>query len=357
MKTVITVILFFLVTILYAQKSMSLRTIPFNPQGHEKVYVESVLDKRKVKSLGIHKNLNGEETELFLKEGAEAAIESFYAHSLKKDSLKEPIYIELHALNVQESKRRMNNGIVQIARAHIELSFFKMEGQQLKKIYTIKHNEDEVFGLYEKVELYDTHEKRIRAALEYCMHYFLKNYKKVKAVVSNTDFIPPRENEKIVNKLGEWFNLVTIKGMGSRYFQGYGISYTGFVDSEKGLIRPYEASFEVSWAREGVAEENGFEEVNSYVFRPELYFFYKRLFQGVYASMSMNVPLGFELLEDLSGDNTFNFVIGIGASQGLRFIPWQKGGLVFGVDFFQQFETSEVYRFDLGVEFVLGINF
>ncbi|WP_422858483.1 hypothetical protein ACOKFD_14030 [Flagellimonas sp. S174] len=357
MKASITVILFFLATTLCAQERMSLRTIPFNIQSNEKVYVESVIDKRKVKSLGVHKNLNGEETELFLKEGTEVAIERFYAHSLKKDGLKEPIYIELQALNVQESKRKMNDGIVQVARAHVEMSFFTMEGQQRREIYTIKHNEDEIFDLGKKAQLYATHEKRIRAALEYCMHYFLKNYDRVKSVVSNADFSPPRDNEKIDGKLGQWFNLVTVKGMGSRYFQGYGISYTGFVDSKKGLIRPYEASFEVTWARDDVAEENGYEEVNSYVLRPELYFFYKRLFNGVYASMSANVPLGFELLEDLSGDNSVNFVIGAGASQGLRFIPWQKGGLVFGVDFFQQFETSEVYRFDLGVELVLGINF
>ena len=250
----------------------------------------------------------------------------------------------------------MNNGIVKVARVHVEMSFFQMEAGMLKELYTIKHNEDEVFGLYEKAELYATHEKRIRAALEYCMHYFLKNYEEAKSGVS-TDFIPLRENEKIEDTLGQWFNLVTVKGMGSRYFQGYGISYTGFVDSKKGWIRPYETSFEITWAREDVAEENGYEEVNSFVFRPELYFFYKRLFKGIYASMSTNVPVGFELLQELSGDTSFNFVIGIGAGQGLRFIPWQKKGLVFGVDFFQQFETSEVYRFDLGVEVVLGINF
>ncbi|MDN5213029.1 hypothetical protein QQ020_13260 [Fulvivirgaceae bacterium BMA12] len=357
MKTLITVILFFLVTKLCAQERMSLRTIPFIPQSKEGVYVESVIDKRKVKSLGIQEKINGEKTELFLKEGAETALESFYEKSLKKDSHKEPVYIELKALNVQESKRRMNDGIVKVARAHVEMSFLQMEDGMLKEMYAIKHNEDEVFALHEKAQLYATHEKRIRAALEYCMHYFLKNYDKVKPVFSDANFTPLRENEKMDKKLGQWFNLVTVKGMGSTYFQGYGISYTGFVDSKKGLIRPYETSFELTWARKDVAEENGYEEVNSFVLRPELYFFYKRLFQGVYASMSTNAPLGFELLEDLSGDNSFNFVIGIGASQGLRFIPWQKRGLVFGVDFFQQFETSEVYRFDLGVEFVLGINF
>ncbi len=356
MKPVLSIIILFLTLSVSAQERMSLRTLPFTLQSNEKVYVASVTDKRKVKSLGIQEKINGEKTVLFLKDGAEKAIEMFYGESLKKDSLYQPVFIELKALNVQESKRRMNNGIVKVARVHVEMSFFQREAGILKELYTVKHNEDEVFGLYERAELYATHEKRIRAALEYCMHYFLKNYKEVTSGVS-ADFIPLRENEKIEDKLGQWFNLVTAKGMGSRYFQGYGISYTGFVDSKKGWIRPYETSFEVTWARNDVAEENGYEEVNSFVFRPELYFFYKRLFKGTYASMSANIPVGFELLEELSGDTSFNFVIGIGASQGLRCIPWQKSGLVFGIDFFQRLETSKVYRFDLGVEFVLGINF
>ncbi len=358
MKTLSIALFVFLAVKLNAQERMSLRTVPFIPQSREGVYVKSVLDKRIVKSLGIREKTNGEKTELFLKGSAEKAIEDFYGISLGKDSLnKVPIYIELKALNVQESRRRMNKGIVKVARVHVEMSFFQTEDGQRKEIYAIKHNEDEVFGLYEKAELYATHEKRIRAALEYCIHYFLKYYGEVKPAISNADFMPRKENAKIDVKLGQWFNLVTVKGMASRYFQGYGISYTGFVDSKKGLIRPYETSFEVSWARRDIAEENGYAEVNSFVFRPELYFFYKRLFKGAYAAMSANVPVGFELLEDLSGANSFNFVVGAGASQGVRFIPWQKRGLVFGIDFFQQFETSKVYRFDVGVEAVLGINF
>ncbi|MEM1340322.1 MAG: hypothetical protein AAF634_12010 [Bacteroidota bacterium] len=356
MKIMIAVISLFTTTVLCAQERIALRTLPFIPQSNEKIYVASVVDHRKIKSLGLHEKINGAKTELFLNEGAETAIARFYSASLKKDSFDIPVFIELKALNIQESKRRMNNGIVQVARVHVEMSFFQMEGNTPKQLYTIKHNEDEVFDLYERAELYATHEKRIRAALEYCMHYFLKNYEAIKYGVS-ADFIPIRENQKTEDRLEQWFNLVTIKGMGSRYFQGYGISYTGFVDRKKGLIRPYETSFEVTWAREDVAQENGYEEVNSFVFRPELYFFYKKLFKGTYASISTNVPAGFELLEDLSGDTSFNFVIGIGTNQGLRFIPWQESGLVFGVDFFQQFETSKVYRFDLGVEFVLGINF
>ena len=358
MKYYILIICFLYVTIsLSAQEILSLRAVPFFNPSTENIHIASVLDERIVKHLGIQENLNKEQIILTLNGGAEKAVKDFYDLTLSKDSLSQGIYIRIKALNVQESKRRMNDGITSVARTHISLVFLRKQNNNLKEIFSIKHNEDETFALDNKPMLYATHEKRIRAALEYCMHAFLKNYKETKNLIATPSFKPIIENDKIETKLGEWFNLVTIKGMQSRYFQGYGISYTGFVDSKKGFIRPYEASFEVNWARADVAEENGYADVNSFVFRPEIYFVYKRLFKGVYASMSANIPIGYELLEDLEGDNSFNFVIGAGASQGLRFIPWQDKGGVLGIDFFQQLESSRVYRFDLGIEIVLGINF
>ena len=94
MKPFLTIMIFFLTVSVSAQERMSLRTIPFTPQSNEKVYVAAVIDRRKVKSLGIQEKINGEKTELFLKDGAEKAIEIFYGESLKKDSHKEPVYIE-----------------------------------------------------------------------------------------------------------------------------------------------------------------------------------------------------------------------------------------------------------------------
>ena len=71
----------------------------------------------------------------------------------------------------------------------------------------------------------------------------------------------------------------------------------------------------------------------------------------------MNVPIGYEELEDIGGDESFNFIIGVGASQGIRIIPWENFGVMIGADFLQQFQTSKVYRRDLGFELMLGVNF
>ncbi|TRX48696.1 hypothetical protein FNH22_28450 [Fulvivirga sp. M361] len=355
MKSLFLFIAFLLTQVkVYAQETVALRAVGFDAGVH-RIHVADVLDDRDEQYLGTHKNPNGNEVKLYLDKGAASSIKQFYAISLPHQEHSKPIYIKILALNVQESKRRMNDGIARIARAHIDVVFLEKNGGKLHEVFSIKHNEDQVFGLEDKQGLYVTHEKRIRAALEYCMLAFLNNYQVSDQTTNH--FTKPEEGYVVDTKLGQWFNLVTIKGMRSSYFEGYGISYTGFVDNKKGLIKPYEASFEVTWARPGIAAENGFKDVNSFVFRPELYFIYKRLARGIYGSLSANIPIGYEILEDFEQNNSFNFVIGLGASQGIRCIPWEKQGIVFGVDFFQQFETSKVYSTDFGVELVLGINF
>ncbi|MBS9464107.1 hypothetical protein KIM67_16920 [Flagellimonas sp. 389] len=355
MKSIVVLLISFIVLFKsQAQEIIHLKTVPFE-LGSSSIYVEEVFDEREEQTLGEHKNLNGDTVTLHLNKGAAEAVKDFYDTSLLP--IGKPIHIKIKALNVQESHRRMNKGIVKVARAHVELWFFEKNGNALTKVFSIQHNEDEVFGLSKKQRLRDTHEKRIRAALEYCMQAFLNNYNKTASKPLANHFKPPTKGYKVEERLGQWFNLITAKGMRSTYFEGYGISYTGFVDSKRGLIKPYETSFEVTWTRPGVAEDNGYREVNSFVLRPELYFFYKKIVTGVYASASANIPIGYETLEDLDGDNSFNFIIGAGASQGIRIIPWKKNGLVLGVDFFQQFETSKVFRTDFGFELVLGVNF
>lgn len=343
-------------TIVSSQETLSLKAVPF-PVENTTVYIAGVLDERNEPSLGLQTNPNGDEVRLYLEGGAESVVKHFYRLSLPKEEKNNPIYIKIEALNIQESKRRMNRGIARIARAHITLTFLEKAEGKFKEVFRLSHNEDQVFELDDKSGLYATHEKRIRAALEYCMLAFLSNYRKDDPNPLVNHFKTPTNGLQMDARLGQWFNLITAKGMRSTYFEGYGISYTGFVDSKKGFIRPYETSIEVTWARPGIAAENGFSEVNSYVLRPELYFVYKRITPGVYAALSANIPIGFEILENLEGNSSFNFVIGAGASQGIRFIPWKKSGLVFGLDFFQQFETSKVYRTDLGFELVLGVNF
>ena len=340
----------------YAQENILLKTVPFEVKN-QSIYVKQVIDDREEKQLGCLKDADGNKVSLRLDGGASKAVREFIDLSFPYLENHRPVYIKIKALNVQESKRRMNNGIVGIARAHVALVFFEEKKGETNELFTIKHNEDQVFALTDRKGLFNTHEQRIRAALEYCMLAFADNYQKDGKDTKPTHFSKDQSAASFDSKLGKWFNLITVKAMNSTYHEGWSIGYTGFVDSKKGFILPYEISYEEEYVRSSSARDRGYESADLRIIRPRFYYLYKKIIPGVYAALSLNVPVGYEELEDMDGNGSFNFIIGAGASQGIRIIPWENFGVVIGADFLQQFQTSEVYKRDLGFELILGVNF
>ena len=349
--------IFFLAAIeVHAQENVLLKTVPFEVIG-QPIYIEQVIDDREEKHLGHLKDRDGDKVYLKLHGGASQAFREFVDVSFPHSADKQPISVKIRALNVQESKRRMNNGIVGIARAHVALVFFEKNNDEINELFSIKHNEDQVFALADRQTLFDTHEQRIRAALEYCMLAFVDNYQKDSAATKSIHFEKDGSAREFNSKLGKWFSLITVKAMSSTHHRGWSIGYTGFVDSKKGFILPYEISYEEEYVRSSSARDRGYESADLRIIRPRFYYLYKKIIPGVYAALSLNVPVGYEELEDMDGNGSFNFIIGAGASQGIRIIPWENFGVVIGADFLQQFQTSEVYKRDLGFELILGVNF
>ncbi|MCG8319734.1 MAG: hypothetical protein MI921_09545 [Cytophagales bacterium] len=349
--------LLFLVCVeVYAQENVLLKTVPFEVKD-QSIYIEEVIDNRKEKQLGHLKDPDGHKVCLKLHGGASKAVQEFADASFPHLENKRPIYLKINALNVQESKRRMNNGIVGIARAHVALVFFEKNTGEMNELFSIKHNEDQVFALIDRENLFHTHEQRIRAALEYCMLAFVDHYQKDSKETKPTHFPEEGPAPGFNSKLGKWFNLITVKAMNSTYHEGWSVGYTGFVDSKKGFILPYEISYEHENVKSNSARDRGYESADLRIIRPRFYYLYKKLIPGIYAALSLSTPLGYEELENIAGDDSSNFIIGVGASQGIRIIPWENFGIVIGADFLQQFQTSEVYRRDLGFELILGVNF
>jgi len=64
--------------------------------------------------------------------------------------------------------------IKETARVYVELSFYSENGEELHKVI---HYEDQVFPVSDLTKIYKTHEKRVRAALEYCLWSFINHQK------------------------------------------------------------------------------------------------------------------------------------------------------------------------------------
>ena len=348
----------FMITGAGAQEYISLKTAPFMIENSS-FHVEQVLDKRNDAFLGTVKNLDGDKVRLQLQEGAAKAVQKFIDVSLPFSENTSPVRIEIKALEV--TKSRINEAEI-TARAHVTLAFLIKKEGVWQEQFTISHNEDQIFtvsifALFNDENIFKTHEKRIRAALEYCLHAFAENYQTEPTTVNLSHFSKKLPGEEIRPQIDNWYNLITFRQLlTSQYYEGWAVGYTGFADSNKGFIVPYEISFEQYSVKSDKVREQGYNFVDSYILRPGLYG-YKKIIPGVYASIGANVPFGLETLEDLDDDRSLNFVIGLGASQGIKVIPWKNLGVVLGIDFFQQIKTSRVFDSEIGLELILGINF
>ncbi len=349
--------LYFIAHNIFCQNTLKLNTVSFAIENPT-FYIERIVDDRFEKHLGIHKDKDGNKTQLRLFPDFEAALTSFVKQSIPIIDSKKAVIIKIKELQIQES--RVNEAEL-IARVSIHLIFYIKKDNHLKEIYQIQHQEDEIFeasifSFTNAEQVFDTHEQRIRAAMEYCLLAFAENEKRHNGPIPG-HFDNLGSAKKKNKSLNQWYNIISYRQiLTSTYHEGWALGYTGFLDNDRSFIVPYELNFEQYRVKEDFAFDEGYGYVDSYVLRPGL-FGYKKIVPGVYAAMGINVPIGVEALKVIEGDERYKFLVGVGASQGVKIIPWKEFGIVIGVEFFQQIQNSEIYKRDIGLELTFGVNF
>jgi hypothetical protein len=155
--------------------------------------------------------------------------------------------------------------------------------------------------------------------------------------------------------LGKWHNLITFKKSEGHHTQGWQVSYIGFSDREE-VIVPFVFSLGQSQIREATIKGAEYRVIDAYTLSlgGQVYL---KLFSNLYANVTLNVPIGLELLRDKQDNRSQNFLIGVGAKQGLMYIPKSPLGIVLGASVFQQAQTSQVFRTNWGFELEIGIKF
>lgn len=83
---------------------------------------------------------------------------------------------------------------------------------------------------------------------------------------------------------------------------------------------------------------------------------YRKLSTHWWINFKGQVPLGIEKEVTLT-DSRHHFVFGFGLSQSLILIPPEKAGITFGLGTYQRLLKSEIYPWDLGLVFELGLKF
>lgn len=360
MKNILSVLVLLLsCTTSFSQTSIDLKTVPFEIQ-HQNFYIERVFDDRQVQHLGVVKDISGNELNFQLKEGASVAVKKFMDIVLPKTNDRIPITIRIKALEIQQVQTSLNEVT---ARVYIRLAFFNKEGLTEGELFNISHNEDQNFQLSNSTEIVETHEKRIRSALEYCIQSFVNNPSAVAKGVSSeknkngTLHLSKSSSSLETNvPLSRWLNLLTFKKTFDKYHNGWEVGYTGFADSDNHFIIPFKISYGQSRAKTDKVRERGYSSIDTYALGGGFNGIIK-MTPGVYIDIGLNIPIGIEVLRDLEQKKSHNFLIGVGARQGVKIIPWKEFGIVIGAGIFQQIQTSKVYKRNFGFELELGINF
>ncbi|QYJ68397.1 hypothetical protein [Flavobacterium litorale] len=361
MKNILFIVVLLLMSYsaVFSQTNIELKTVPFEIQ-HQNFYIESVFDDRPVQHLGIVKDISGNESKFQLKDGASVAIKKFMDVALDKSDERIPITIRIKALEIKQVQTSIDEIT---ARIYIRLAFFSEEGLTEGELFNISHNEDQNFSLSNSTEIVETHEKRIRAALEYCMQSFVNNPNVVtKGIISKKNenstlhFSKSRSLLQTNVPLNRWFNLLIFKKTSDKHHNGWEVGYTGFTDSDSNFIIPFEISYGQSRAKTDRVRERGYSSIDTYAFGSGFSGLIK-IIPRVYVDIGLNIPIGMEVLRDLEHKKSHNFLIGVGASQGVKIIPWKEFGIVIGAGISQQLQTSKVYKRNFGFELELGINF
>jgi hypothetical protein len=343
-------------TICFSQTTIDLKIVPFEIENPS-FYIEKVVDNRQENHLGIIANNFNKKVQLRFENDAATTIKRFLDSALPETSDRLAITLVLKNLKVEEAQTSIDK---RTARVYVELYFY---AENREELYKVVRYEDQVFPESDITEIYKTHEQRIRAALEYCLRSFI-NFQKTSSthdlakvdMVDTTALYPEKAAFENYVPLGKWFDMLTIKRMTDTYNDTWNISYTGFSDQETGFIIPFVIGYSQTRAKSDIIQERGYSSVDSYALGFGFNGFIK-ITSGLYVDLGINVPIGMELLRNLENKKSSNFLIGLSTHQGIKIIPWQDSGIVFGAGVFQRWQTSKVINRNFGFALELGINF
>jgi hypothetical protein len=349
-------IVFFSYTICLSQATIELKTVTFEIKNPG-FYITKIIDTRQAKQLGTVENNFNKKLQIRFENDAATAVKVFVDSTLPKTNNQLPITLIINKLQIEEAQTSIDK---RTARVYVELYFLAENGEEL---YKIAHYEDQVFPESDITAIFNTHEQRIRAALEYCLRSFIhfqktsSTHNRTKVdMADKTDLYQEKTTFNNYVPLGKWFNMLTIKRMIDTYNEGWNVSYTGFSDHETDFIIPFVIGYSQSKATSNIIQKRGYNSVDMYTLGFGVNGFIK-ITPGLYVDLGINVPIGMELLRDLENKKSSNFLIGLNAHQGIKIIPWKDSGIVFGAGIFQRWQTSKVIDRNFGLALELGVNF
>ena len=386
----LSIILFFLVKIGFAQTiNVELKSQPvkfINP----KIYVDSVVDNRDFKEyLGTTK-VGSKKQNLNLEGGVASAIKKHTDYILPASPNKTAVTMHIMVLSVKEEP---NNGYEKATVTVYTRFTTKSKNGSCVEIFqtssTVSESSNDATKLYEKL---------IRLAIESCLEQL--NSKDIDKLTTNASAIQQaKKEESITNALPDSIETDKLLNIGSSkseevknpeiaqvpspvkrkadpvrgYLNMNEMGGCSFLAGNKGngwnltyyfadlLITSGPISIPLT-AGVDVIHNLKTEEANSYQ-TSEIYYskigleaFYP-LNKYFWLNGGVQIPLGTEKLADLDGNESETTIIGLSLTQSLRVMSSEYLGVSFAVGFFEQITTSKVMPYNVGVRVEVGVKF
>jgi hypothetical protein len=362
MKKIIFILTALIQGVTYGQeKLIKLTAEPLN-LDLKNFYISEVQDGRTEKtSIGFAQvGLFNKTVPANLEGGVENAIASYLNESLKADKTGTPIILRITQLEISEK----TNPASEFGRAEIKVEFYRTFNDRPEKIFETGFVTED-----SKIDVTNSHEKRIRQALTACLTSFNNSdWQSVMPEANDTEitvvddetpiYMPPTVvPEEDFRKTIKWDNMLTINMNFGQNANGWGVSYYRFLrNPHSGWIFPWGFSVDGFKIKDDYFSRSGYQEAKLTYWTPGICAL-KRLYGNLYLNLTFQVPIGIEALTDYYGVESTNFFIGVTPAQGIYFVPKSRVGLTFGIGMYERYLTSEVYKSDLGFKAEIGIKF
>lgn len=386
----LSIILFFLVKIGFAQTlEVGLKSQPvkfINP----KIYVDSVVDDRDFKEyLGTTK-VGSKKQNMNLAGGVASAIKKHTDYILPSSLNKTPVTMHIMVLSVKEEP---NSGFEKATvTAYTRFTTSTINGNYVEIFQTsstVSESSSDATKLYEKL---------IRQAIENCLEQL--NGKDIDKLIANASAIQqvkkeesksralpdsietdkllnigsskseevknpeiaqvPSPIKRKVDPVEEYFKMNEMGGcsyLAGNKGNGWNSTYyfTDFLFTSGPVSIPITAGFDIIHNLKTEAAKN-YQTSEIYYAKIGAEAFYP-LNKYFWLNGGVQIPLGTEKLADLDGNNSETTIFGVSLTQSLRVMSSEYLGVSFAVGFFEQLTTSKVMPYNVGVRVEFGVKF
>mgnify|MGYP001029467298 CR=1 FL=1 len=327
------------------------------PEGY---YISSVIDgTNDERNIGlVYADDSLKRKQITFLNGIEFEFDRYFKNSQLVYDSAVPILLRVVYINVQEKATTKKYG-----RAEVSLEFYRIENDKVAKVF-----QTNAFAEDYSSDVSASHEKRIKKATYRCLVSFENSdWKKEKQL--NWISVKELNEQVLVNEISDSrakkdidlkvsTDILNIHYSIGTKTEGLHLQYLIYSDtiSVGQWFIPASYSFSAYVVNTKIMHNFDYQSMDNWSFGVLLPFT-KKIGERMLLSLQGGIGFGAENLMGIDDNLTTRFIFTTYSNQLLMFVPKKKVGINFGAGLYQNFITSKIYNWDLGVKLLIGMKF